>query len=236
MGKGTEFEGTQEAEGQGQSSQGTSQGEHLETSAQEKQLVASLLQSETASKLISDMVEQGVAKAFQSNKDKRLQQVDENKSEIQRIRELVEGKGLSFDDAEAQIRQENTQAEIQDKLATLLAGEADNAPDKGKLWTEREAAILASSGIDPKDPELKRFFEKFDSPEEYLKALPDKVFEMRKRPGGTEGSASGGQGTFVDEDLESEYKKEFAQIKPGNWRAIATLNKKYRAKGLEVWP
>lgn len=235
MGKSTENEGAQGAEDQSQSSEGTSQGEQQQTSSQDNQLVASLLESDVASGIISKLVEKGVASEFQKNKDKRLQQVDDNKSEITRLREKVEGKGMTFEDAEAQIQQENTQAEIQDQLAQVLQGKASDGDDTPKTWTEREAAILNSSAIDPRDPELKRFRDKFDDPDEYLKELPNKVWQMAKRPAGDEGSASGGQGTKVDEDLQAEYDKEMALIRRGDVKAITDLKKAYRKKGLEVW-
>jgi len=235
MEKSTVGKGTQDVEGQGLSGSGTSQGEHLDTSAQEKQLVASLLESETASKLLDKMVEERAQKYMQSNKDKRLAQVEENKSRLDRLEELVEGKGMSFEDAKAQIQREDEQAEIKEQLARLLDGKAGKAGDDSGLWTERESAILASQGLDPKDPELIRFKAKFNDPEEYIRELPKKAFEMATRPGGSEGSASGGQGNVVKEDLESEYEKELAQIRRGDYRSIDRLKRKYRKLGYEVW-
>ena len=232
MEKGTVGQGTQGVEGQGVTNPETSQGEHLETSSQEKQLVAELLKSDAASEILDKMVEERASKYMQSNKDKRFQSQDDR---LERLESLVSGKGMSFEDAKAQIHREDEQAEIKEQLNQILSGQAGTGAVTPDNWTEREAAILASQGINANDPELRRFKAKFDDPTQYLKELPNKAWQMATRPEGSEGSASGGQGTSVDENLEAEYLKELAQIRRGDVRAIDALKRKYRGKGLPVY-
>lgn len=234
MGKSTELEETH-AEGQNQSNSETSPGEHRQSSSQEAQLVASLLESKTASAILDKMVDERAAKYLQSNKDKRFQTVDDNTDRLDRLEALVDGKGMSFEDAKAQIQAEDRQSEIETTLNAILEGQAVGGSDIATDWTERETAILASQGINANDPELKRFKAKFDDPSEYIKQLPNKAWQMSTRPEAGEGSASGGQGTSVDEDLEAEYLKELATIRRGDIRAIDALKRKYRGLGLPVY-
>jgi len=226
----TELDEVQDVEGTGQSSQNTSQGEHQQSSSQDNQSVVELLKSEAASEAIAELV----AKEFQRNKDKRLRQVEDNVTEIQRLRELVEGKGMSFEDAEAQIQREDRDAKIETLAEQLLKGQAGQVADTNKPWTEREATILGGR-VQPSDPELKRFRNQFNSVDEYLAALPDKVWQMEKRPGASGASAAGGTGVVVHEDLEAKYLEELGQIRRGDVRSIDQLKRKYRKLGLAVY-
>jgi len=230
MEKGMESGTPAEQEGTEQSIQETSGQQAERTSSQEAQSVAELLQSEEASGIVAGLV----AKEFQKNKDKRLADVPEIKSEVARLRELVEGKGMSFDEAEAQVGQEKRQAVIEGQLTEILANKATLPSDEGKSWIEREAAILGAKNVDQSDPEFIRFKREFDDPEKYLEALPDKVWQLQSRPTGTEGSASGGQGTQVNEDLEAEYNSRLALLR-GNVQGILALKKEMRGKGLDKW-
>jgi len=237
MGNEQEREGFQGSEGTDQSSQDTSGNESQQTSGQGQLSVEELLQSEAASKYIAEQVEKGVASEFQKNKDKRLQQVDDNKTEIQRIRELVEGKGLSFDEADAQIQSENRQIEIETKLNALIGDEAGGAGDTNKTWTERETAMLSGRGISPDNPELVRFRRSFDTPEEYVKALPDRLWQLQSGAKGDESGASGGQGSGVaSEDLQAEYDARIAGLsKPIPPHVLADTKAEFRKKGLPIY-
>lgn len=200
-------------------------------SSQANQLAASVF--EKLQPLIDESVSDGVAKEFQSNKDKRFQK---NEDELSRLRQLVEGKGMSFDDAEEVINQEVAMADLQTKLKQVLDGAStEDKGDTETSWADRQATILGQANIDPNDPELLRFRREFKEPAEYIAALPDKVWQMEGRPGGTEAGASGGEGQQVNVDLMAEYQAELAKIPRGQVSKISDLKAAYRKKNLEVW-
>ena len=218
-------------ENQDTSSQETSNQQGDVLSSQANQLAASVF--EQIQPLIDQSVQDGVAKEFQSNKDKRFQK---NEDELSRLRQLVEGKGMSFDDAEQVINQEDAMTDLQTKLAQVLDGTStEDTGDTETSWADRQATILGQANIDPKDPELIRFKNEFKDPADYIAALPDKVWQMGIRPTGTEAGASGGEGKKVNVDLMAEYQAELAKIPRGQVGKINDLKKAFRAKNLEVW-
>lgn len=221
-------------EGQGQSNPDTSLPEGSQSSSQGTLDVAQLLADPTASELIDKMVDERVSKAFQSNKDKRLQKVDDNASRLDKIENKMEGNGMDYQTAKAEVLQEERDAKIDAALQSLeteTVGSGDTQTD----WTARETAIL-SGRVDVNDPELRRFRNEFEDINEYLQALPNKVWQMQTRVQGDASGVAGGTGSAVDVDLKAEYDAELAALdKPIRPHVLADVKAKYRKKGLQIY-
>ena len=206
-----------------------------QTSGQEKPSVAELLKDPEASEIISKLVEEGVKREFQSNKDKRLDQVDKNATRLDKIEELMVGKGMDFSQAKATVLKEEKDLEIETKLNQLLENKPMETADTSDNWADRETAILGARNISPQDPEIVRFRRQFKTPEEYVEALPNRLWQLQTGITGGEGDASGGQGTPVVEDLEAEYQERLSKIPRGAVHQMNDLKAEYRKKGLNKW-
>ena len=125
-------------------------------------------------------------KKIQSKQDSRLgkygTRLDDLEGAVSKY-EALKGSGLSSEQAMDKMRGDQDLADIKAQLEALGGAPSESSAGTGeKPWTERQASILAESGIQKDDRRLSDLLRSntFANHAEYLKVLEAKSFEWRQ--------------------------------------------------------